>query len=74
MPTREVKEADDGELGWLVYEGCRACCTACPRTLDCGGMFTHLRGFAGGVLVERVDDDQIRPAGEPIDEGEERCR
>lgn len=71
MPTRECKEADTyGALGWLVYEGCRDCCEARTRTLNCGGMFTHLRVFADGVLSERFDDDEIRPAAAAIDDDE----
>ncbi|MCY0989275.1 hypothetical protein OV203_19205 [Nannocystis sp. ILAH1] len=71
MPTRECKDAATyGQLGWLVYEGCRDCCEACTRTLNCGGMFTHLRVFAGGVLTERFDDDEIRPAAAPVDDDE----
>lgn len=69
MPTREVQQAETyGQLGWLVYEGCWDCCTDCTKTLNCGGMYTHLRLFAGGVLAERFDDDEVRPAGEPIDD------
>jgi hypothetical protein len=70
MPTTEDRDAATyGELGWLVYEGCKPCCMACAQVLFCGGMFTHLRVFVGGVQTERSGAAEIRPAGEPIDHG-----
>ncbi|MDC0667170.1 hypothetical protein [Nannocystis radixulma] len=72
MPTQESREAETyGELGWLVYEGCHACCVATTHVLLCGGLFTHLRVFVGGVLTESFGAAEIRPATEPIDDGEE---
>jgi hypothetical protein len=72
MPTRESKDAETyGELGWLVYEACKPCTMACAHVLLCGGLFTHMRVFIGGVETERFGRGEIQPAGEPIDDGEE---
>lgn len=73
MPTREVKEEAEtyGQLGWLVYEGCEPCCMGCASVLFCGGMFTHLRIFVGGVLTESSGDAALHPADAPLEDDDD---
>jgi hypothetical protein len=72
MPTTEDKydATTYGELGWLVYDGCKDCCMGVAHVLFCGGLFTHLHVFIDGVMTERAGAPEIRPASEPIDDGE----
>ncbi|MCY0989274.1 hypothetical protein OV203_19200 [Nannocystis sp. ILAH1] len=68
MPTRDYRDAEIyGQLGWLVYDGCKDCSLSCTHVLLCGGLFTHLRVFVGGVLTESFGAAEIRPAAAPIE-------
>lgn len=72
MPTREEQEARTyGELGWRIYAGCEACCADFASVMFCGGMYTHLHVFVGGVLRDRSGADELRPAADPIDDAAE---
>lgn len=59
----KLRQLGYGELESFDYDPCKHGATVC------GGLFTHLHVFVGGVQTERSGAAEIRPAGEPIDHG-----
>ena len=76
MPDAEVVETarTHGDLGWFKFEGCEACCRDVAGTLACGGLYRHVRVFAGerDVTDETLfESSPLRPAAEPLPDDDE---
>lgn len=71
MPDPEIVEGarTHGDLGWSRFVGCADCCRDLADTLACGGLYMHVRVFAGELDVTdeaQFEPAELRPAAEPL--------